>query len=79
MIASGEIVAWKSLWQSALAAGVGITFVFACAILGLSKLSEARESGNALSSLGWGALFVFGIVGTVAGVVLGLIAVTHKS
>ena len=69
---SGETVV------AAFAAGVGTTVVFSLAILGATRFAEANREGRALHATLFGVLTAFGLLATVAAIVIGVIVMTSK-
>jgi hypothetical protein len=75
------IVDTTALWQTvvaAFAAGVGTTVVFSLAILGAARFAEANREGRALHATLFGALAAFGLLATVAAIVVGVVVMTSK-
>ena len=73
------VIDTEALWQTTVAAfiaGVGITFVFSLAILGIARFSEASREGRSFEAAAFGALAVVGLLATGAGVVAGVIVMT---
>ena len=73
------VVDTEALWQTIVAAfiaGVGITFVFSLAILGIARFAEASREGRSFEAAAFGALAVVGLLATGAGVVAGVIVMT---
>jgi hypothetical protein len=77
----GTIVDTTALWETvvaAFAAGVGTTVVFSLAILGAARFAEANREGRALHATLFGVLTVFGLLATVAAIVVGVVVMTSK-
>lgn len=55
-----------------LAAGVGVTVVFAVTILGAVRSNEARRAHHAAAGLAWGVLSLVAGLGVCAAVLAGL-------
>jgi hypothetical protein len=75
------VVDTKALWETVVAAfiaGVGTTFVFSLAILGIARFAELNREGRALESALFAGLAVLGLVATAAAVVFGVIVMTAK-
>jgi hypothetical protein len=79
MLASA-LVDTSALWKIVVvgfAAGAGVVIAFGFAVLGASRLSDARH-GGALARGGYVLLVLLGAVFCVGAVVLGLWAMTQK-
>lgn len=75
------VVDTKALWETIVAAfiaGVGTTFVFSLAILGVARFSEASRDGRSVEAAAFGALAVIGLLATGTAVVAGVIVMTTK-
>jgi hypothetical protein len=75
------VVDTKALWETIVAAfvaGVGTTFVFSLAILGIARFAELSREGRTLEALLAGALAVLGLLATGAAIVFGVIVMTTK-
>ena len=83
MIASmiATVVDTKALWETVVAAfvaGVGTTFVFSLAILGIARFAEFSREGRNLESALAAALAVLGLLATAAAIVFGVIVMSAK-
>jgi hypothetical protein len=75
------VVDTKALWETIVAAfvaGVGTTFVFSLAILGIARFAELSREGRAVEALLAGALAVLGLLATGAAIVIGVIVMSAK-
>jgi hypothetical protein len=75
------IVDTKALWETvaaAFVAGVGTTIVFSLAILGAARFGEANREGRALHAALFGVLTAFGLLATLAAIVVGVVVMTSK-
>ena len=75
-IDSGALL--KMLYSS-LAASIGVTVIFATAILGAVRASELRRANRSAAATAYAALATIGIALAVGIVVYGLVLVWHKS
>ena len=55
-----------------LGAGVGVTVIFAVALVGAIRAREARRAGRTPARAGWGAVSALALVGVAASVLAGL-------
>jgi hypothetical protein len=65
------------LWTSLLA-GIGVTTVFAVAILGGTRAVDASRGGRPAAAAVFGALAVVALAGVAAAVVFGIVVMTQK-
>jgi hypothetical protein len=75
------IVETRALIETVVAsivAGVGVTTVFAVAIWGAARFAELSRDERPLAAGGAAALTAFALVATLAGVALGIVAMTSK-
>ena len=76
-----SVIDWKALlevlWASLLG-GVGVTAVFALAILGATRAVYLRRDGHVLAAGVYGALMVIATAAVIAAVVFGVIVMTAK-
>ena len=82
MTVLATVVDTKALWQTVVAAavaGIGTTFVFSLAILGISRFVEASRDGRSGAAAVSMALAVFALLGVAAAIVVGVIVMTSKS
>lgn len=75
-IDSGALL--KMLYSS-LAASIGLTIVFATAILGAVRASELRRANRSAAATAYAVLAAVGIALAVGVVVYGLVLVAHHS
>jgi hypothetical protein len=76
-----QIVDWHIIFDivvGALVAGVGVTTLFAFAIVGASGFSQARRESRGGSALVYGALTALSLTGFFAGVVVAVIIMVDK-
>ena len=76
-----DIVEWDLLLQviyAALGAGVAVTIAVSFAILGATRAADARRDGDTLDTIIFSAVFVLGLAGCAAAVVLGIVVMTSK-
>jgi hypothetical protein len=79
---ASTIVIWSALGQEALVAligGVGVVAAFGLCLLGLNARNRAREQSGAAMSVAGVAMLTLGAAVCVAALVIGFIAMTHKS
>ena len=62
-----------------LLAGIGVTGMFALAILGITRFDEARRSRQGIAAGVFVAIAALALAACVAAVALGIIAMTQKS
>lgn len=75
------IVDGEALWHTvagALVAGIGTTFVFSLAILGVARFAEASREGRSAEATVFGLLAILGLLATGAAVAIGVIVMTSK-
>jgi CHASE1-domain containing sensor protein len=75
------VVETKELLETvaaSLVAGVGMTFVFSIAIWGFARFAEHSRSERPLAAGGAGLVAALALVGIAAGVVFGIVVMTHK-
>jgi hypothetical protein len=65
------------LWYSLLA-GIGVTGIFAVAILGGTRAADASRAGRPAAATLFGALAVAALAGVAAAVVFGIVVMTQK-
>jgi hypothetical protein len=76
-----EIIHWDLLLQviySALGAGVAVTIAVSFAILGATRAADARRDGDTLDAVIYSVVFMLGMAGCAAAVVLGIVVMTAK-
>jgi hypothetical protein len=71
-------VLWK-LIVAALAAGVGITAVFALAIYGGTRFVDSRREGRGAVAFAYAGLAILGLAAFAGAVALGIVVMTNKS
>jgi hypothetical protein len=71
-------VLWK-LVVAALAAGVGITAVYALAIYGSTRFVDLRREGRAAAAYVYAVLAVLALAAFAGAVAVGIVVMTNKS
>jgi hypothetical protein len=77
---AAQTVKWSALGQEAIVAligGVGVVGAFGLLLVGVDQRARARQAGRA--GVPPVALIVFGALVCVAALVVGFVAMTHKS
>ena len=80
-VIGGTIVDWSALGKVvvfSLLTGVGATLFFSFAVIGATRFAEMRRDQRMLGATVYGVLGVLGVAVTAAGVVAGIIVMTHK-
>ncbi len=80
-LVADPVVDWNALGEvvvTSLAAGVGVTAVFALSILGATRAVDVRRDGHPTAAVGYVALAVVAFVAVVAAVAVGIIVMTQK-
>jgi hypothetical protein len=81
MSLAGSIVDVDALldvvWTSLLA-GIGVTGIFAVAILGGTRAADASRGGRTVAATAFGVLAVVALAGVAAAVVFGIVVMTQK-
>jgi len=76
-----EAVDWGALaevvWTSLLG-GIGVTAIFAVAILGATRSVDLRNDGNPLGAGAYGLLTVLALAAVAAAVAFGIVVMTSK-
>ena len=75
------IVDTTALWQTVVAAavaGVGVSLVFAIAILGIARFVDLSRDGRGAAAFAFGAVAAVALVACLAAVVLGVVVMTQK-
>jgi len=76
-----SVVDWGALlevvWTS-LVGGIGVTAIFAVAILGGSRAVDLRQAGNPVAAGAYGLLTALALAAVAVSVVLGIIVMTQK-
>ncbi len=65
------------VWVS-FAAGLGVTAVFAVAIVGTTRTVDMRRNGRGPEAVAYGALALVATVAVAAAVVLAVVVMAHK-
>lgn len=77
----GATVEWEELlevvWVS-LAAGVGVTAIFAIATLGVTRAMDMTRDGRPVEATVYGVIAVVAFVAVLAAVVFGIVVMTSK-
>ena len=68
----------RVVWVS-IASGLGVTTVFAIAIVGTSRALDLRRDGRPIEAAAYGAIGVLALAGVAAAVVFAIIVMAHKS
>ena len=75
------IVDWGALlevvWTSLLG-GIGVTAIFAVAILGATRAVDLRQGGNPVAAGAYGVLTALALAAVAAAVVFGILVMTQK-
>lgn len=66
------------LWVSAVA-GVGVTALFALALLGATRAVDMRRNGRGAAAGAYAALMAVAGTGVAVAVAFGIVVMTHKS
>lgn len=78
---AGSAVDWGALlevvWTSLLG-GIGVTAIFAVAILGGTRAMDRRQDGNAAAAGVYGVLTAVALAAVAVAVVLGILVMTQK-
>jgi hypothetical protein len=75
------LINWAALWQavwSAALSGLGVTVVFAFAVLGATRAQDARRNANHVAVGLFGLLGVAGGAATIAAVVYAITVISTK-
>ena len=76
-----SVVDWGALlevvWTSLLG-GIGVTAIFALAILGGTRAIDLRHAGNPAAASAYGVLTALALVAVAVAVVLGILVMTQK-
>lgn len=68
---------WQTIWTAALA-GVGVTVVYACAVLGSTRAMEASRERRTPASAAYAALALLSTAGVIAAIVYAFVLITTK-
>ena len=75
------VVDWGALlevvWTSLLG-GIGVTAIFAVAILGATRAMDMRQDGNTVAAGVYGVLTALALAAVAVAVVLGILVMTQK-
>lgn len=66
---------WQTIW-SATVAGVGISVVFAIAVLGATLHTDARRAGDHAASIAYAVMGAVGLALTAAAIVYGILLIS---
>ena len=76
-----SVVDWGALlevvWTS-LVGGIGVTAIFAVAILGATRAVDLRQAGSPAGAVAYGVLTALALAAVAVSVVLGIIVMTQK-
>jgi hypothetical protein len=75
------IVDWGALGRVvlySLIAGVGVPAVYAMAVFGAGRSSDAQRARRGVAATVYGVLALAGIAACLAAIVLGIVLLTHK-
>ncbi|MDQ4048941.1 MAG: hypothetical protein M3131_06115 [Actinomycetota bacterium] len=81
MALADSIIDWDALFEvlwASLLGGVGVTAVFALAIVGATRAVYLRREGHVLAAGAYGALMLIAAAAVIAAVVFGVIVMTSK-
>jgi hypothetical protein len=80
-VVADAVVDWGALlevvWTS-LVGGIGVTAIFALAILGGTRAIDMRDAGNPAAAGVYGALTALALAAVAVAVVLGILVMTQK-
>lgn len=68
---------WRTAWTAALA-GIGVTLVFALAVVGATRSADLRREARVGPAALYALMAVLGAAGTLAGVAFGVLLITTK-
>jgi hypothetical protein len=80
-VIADPVVDWGALLQvvwTALLGGIGVTALFAVAILGGTRAMDRRQDGNTAAAGGYGVLTAVALAAVAVAVVLGIVVMTQK-
>jgi hypothetical protein len=63
---------------ASLAAGVGVTFVFSLAILGVARFADLSRDGRPVAAAAFGVLAMLALAASTAAVTFGIVVMTQK-
>jgi hypothetical protein len=76
-----QVVDWSVILDiilGAVVAGLGVTVMFAIAIVGASGLGQARREGRGGSTIFYGAVTALGLTGFFGGAVFAVLIIVDK-
>lgn len=76
------IVDWAALGKvvvASLAAGVGVSFCFGLAVMGLTRFADMRRDSRGPESVFFALLALAGLAVTLGAIVVGIVVMTKKS
>jgi hypothetical protein len=79
--AIATIVEWKDLWQTivaSIASGIGVTFAFSLAVLGVTRSIDLNRDGRGGAAMAAASLGLVAFAVCIAAVVLGIVVMTTK-
>lgn len=82
MILASELVKWSDLGKECLiglAGGVGVVIAWGFVVMGAARYQTARREGREAVAIGGLSLAVIGGLICLGAIVVGIIAMTHKS
>ena len=77
MIASVAVQELLELAGVSLAATIGLSLAAAVCVLGVTRATELRRSGNTVAAGGYAALALFGVLVVAAGCVFALVVIVN--
>lgn len=75
-----SIVDWEGILDVvavSFVAGVGVTAVYALAVLGITRVADANRDGRARAAAAYGALAIVAFAAVVAACIAGIVVLTH--
>jgi hypothetical protein len=80
-VIADQVVDWGALLEvvwSSLLAGIGVTAIWAIAILGATRAIDMRQSGNAVVATAYWVLTAVALAAVAVSVVFGIVVMTQK-
>jgi hypothetical protein len=80
-VIADQVVDWGALLEvvwSSLLAGIGVTAIWAVAILGATRAIDTRHNGNAVAATAYWVLTAIALVAVGVSVVFGIVVMTQK-
>jgi hypothetical protein len=80
-VIADQVVDWGALLEvvwSSLLAGIGVTAIWAVAILGATRAIDTRQSGNVVAATAYWVLTAVALVAVGISVVFGIVVMTQK-